>query len=396
MDDVAAQYEAFPYPDRNPADEARRLVAGSPSDPLEMDHFLWAGARDWTRPLRVLVAGGGTGDGLIQLAQKLAWARRPARITYLDLSRSARQVAEARAAARGLDGIEFRTGSLLEAPELGPFDYIDCCGVLHHLDDPQAGLGALAAALADGGGLGFMVYAPYGRSGVYPLQEAFGALFGHLPPADKLAAAKALWDKVPGSHVFKLNPHLGDHRRSDAGFYDLLLHSRDRPFTAPDWIAALEAAGLRLAGFCRSALYDLGRLTEAGADLPEAQRMGIAEKLRGSIKVHVGYAATPGAAGPASGRSMQSVPHLTQDPGALAKGVARGLRLTVQAGSEKVGITLPREAAPLLAAVDGRRTLAEIQARSGADPMSFAALWSKVHAALEPWGLLLYSTLLRR
>lgn len=44
MSAVSEQYEAYPYPERDPADERRRLITGSPSHPLEMDHFLW-GAR---------------------------------------------------------------------------------------------------------------------------------------------------------------------------------------------------------------------------------------------------------------------------------------------------------------------------------------------------------------
>jgi hypothetical protein len=76
MSDVEAQYEAYPYPERDPADEAKRLIVGSPSHPVELDHYLFAGRRDWTKPFRALVAGGGTGDALIQLAQVLASAGR--------------------------------------------------------------------------------------------------------------------------------------------------------------------------------------------------------------------------------------------------------------------------------------------------------------------------------
>jgi len=46
MDAVQAQYEAFPYPARAPGDEARRLIEGSPSHPVEIDHFLFGGRRD--------------------------------------------------------------------------------------------------------------------------------------------------------------------------------------------------------------------------------------------------------------------------------------------------------------------------------------------------------------
>jgi hypothetical protein len=129
MSRVTEQYEAYPYPERDPAEEGKRLITGSPSHPLEIDHYLFGGQRDWSQPLRALVAGGGTGDALIQLAQVLTSAGKPYEITYLDLSTASRQVAEARAAARNLKGITFLTKSLLEAPALGPFDYIDCCGV---------------------------------------------------------------------------------------------------------------------------------------------------------------------------------------------------------------------------------------------------------------------------
>ena len=35
---LAAQYEAYPYPKRDPRDEAKRLIIGSPSHLREIDH----------------------------------------------------------------------------------------------------------------------------------------------------------------------------------------------------------------------------------------------------------------------------------------------------------------------------------------------------------------------
>ena len=40
---LAAQYEAYPYPARDPAEEARRLVVGSPSHLREIDHWVFGG-----------------------------------------------------------------------------------------------------------------------------------------------------------------------------------------------------------------------------------------------------------------------------------------------------------------------------------------------------------------
>ncbi|MBI1415746.1 MAG: methyltransferase [Limimaricola sp.] len=391
MVDVRSQYEAYPYPERDPADERRRLITGSPSPLREVDHYLFAGRRDWSQPFRVLVAGGGTGDGLIQIAQGAKDAGVKAEITYVDLSTAARQMAEARAKVRGLTGITFHTGSLLEAAELGRFDYIDCCGVLHHLPDPAAGFAALRAALAPGGGMGFMVYAPLGRSGVYPLQEAFGTLFAGLAPQARLEAARKVMAQVPEGHPFRTNPHLGDHQQSDAGFYDLLLHGQDRAFAVEELLEVMGATGWHLASFCWPALYELSRLVPDAPPLDPAVAMAVAEKLRGTFKVHVGYAA-PEARAPATMADIGLVPHLPGTPPArLAQAVAQGRPLPLTLGTTKVTLRLPVEAAPLIAAVDGRRTLAEIATLTGAD--RFAARWAPVERELTGWGMLLYSGL---
>src|SRR5262249_25130644 len=132
------QYEAYPYPLRDPQEEKKRLLEGYPSHMLEVNHYIFGGRRDFRRPFRALVAGGGTGDAAIRLGQHLVDRGCPAEVVYLDLSVASRRIAEARAEVRGLTNIRFVTGSLLELPSLGlgAFDYIDCCGVLHHLPDP--------------------------------------------------------------------------------------------------------------------------------------------------------------------------------------------------------------------------------------------------------------------
>lgn len=395
MSKVQAQYEAFPYPERNPKDEAKRLITGSPSIPQEMDHHLWGGQRDWSQPLRALFAGGGTGDGLIQLAQRLTDAGKPYEITYIDLSTASRQIAEARAKVRGLDGISFVTGSLLDAPDYGPFDYIDCCGVLHHLPDPLAGLSALKAAIAPNGGLGFMVYAPYGRSGVYPLQKAFNTLYGHLPPKSQIKHAKKIFAAIPDGHPFKRNPHVADHKQSDAGFYDLLLHSQDRAYRVGEWIDSLEETGWSLAQFSQPGLYDIETLTDAPPGLSTVEAMSVAEALRGTIKNQVGYARRAEDKAPEFSPLPDRIPHLNNmDPKPLASAVAAKQLPNLRVGSERVQISLKPDIAPLIEAVDGRRCVKEIFEVSGLSGDKALRLWTSLERAFEPWGLLHYSTVL--
>lgn len=396
MVSIEDHYDTYPYPARDPADEDKRLVVGSPSHPVEMDHVLWGGRRDWSQPLRVLIAGGGSGDGTVQLAQMLTSAGRPYEITYLDLSKGARAVAEARVARRGLSGVTFHTASLLDAPEFGTFDYIDCCGVLHHLPDPDAGFAALARACAQGGGMGMMVYAPYGRSGVYPLQEAFGAVLDGLPPTERLARAREIFARVPDGHPFKRNTQVVDHEAGDAGFYDLLLHGQDRAYSVAELLDAFDRTGWQFASFCQPGLYQPERIVGAPVDLPVREAMAVAEKLRGTIKVHVAYAVPAGADRPARGASMERIPHLGAPAAKVAQVVAAGKPVPVTVEGERILLELPKAAAKLIAGIDGRRRLAEIAAGARVDPLAFGALWSKVDAGFAPWGLLHYSGLLRR
>ncbi|MEQ9675114.1 MAG: class I SAM-dependent methyltransferase [Roseovarius indicus] len=397
MSKVREQYEAFPYPERDPEEERKRLITGSPSLPQEVDHFVFGGHRDWSEPLRVLVAGGGTGDGLIQLTALLTQYGKAYEAVYVDLSEASRRVAEARAKVRGLKNIRFVTGSLLDAGAFGEFDYIDCCGVLHHLPEPEAGFEALRGALAPGGGMGFMVYAPYGRSGVYPLQAAFGALYGDLPPKERIAKAREVYERLPEGHPFKANRNVNDHKSGDAGFYDLLLHTQDRAYDVPALLDVLERTGWALSGFTVPALYDPSRLADVPEGLGEAERMALAEQLLGTIRTHTAYAVPKETArGPATGKNRNLVPQIKGVQAAqLARAVAQGQKVTLGSDGLSEVLTLPKEAAPLIGAVDGRRSLAEIAQVCRADPIGFGVLWGKVEAKLAPWGMLLYSSVLR-
>jgi SAM-dependent methyltransferase len=395
--DIEDHYNTFPYPARDPGDERTRLIIGSPSSPMEIDHHVFGGQHDWSAPLRVLVAGGGSGDGLIQIAQMLTDAKRPYDITYIDLSTSARKIAEERARIRGLKNITFVTGSLLDAPKYGEFDYIDCCGVLHHLPEPQAGFDALACALAPKGGLGFMVYAPYGRSGVYPLQEAFGQLTKGMAPKARLDFGKTVFGRVPQNHEFKRNTLVGDHMDGDAGFYDLLLHSQDIAFSVRDVAGFLDTAGLELANFTQPAMYTLDGLLPpdyAREGLTRVDEMALAEKLRGNMKTHVGYAMKAGAVVSIDPANPDLIPHfIGEDPKKAAAFILQKGGLPVAINGQKLGLGIPPQAANLLGMVDGHATVGGLQEKSGLSPDVFTGAWTKLSDLLCGYGLMLYSGL---
>ena len=401
---LAAQYEAYPYPARDPRDEAKRLIIGSPSHLREVDHWIFGARRPATQPLRALMAGGGSGDGTMMLAQQLASAGRPGEVTWLDRSAAARQVAEARAKVRGLTNIRFQSGSLLDLAALGlsGFDYIDCCGVLHHLPDPAAGLASLAGALAPGGGIGLMVYAPHGRTGVYMLQDALRQLAppSEAPPA-RVEVAKRLWKHLPETAWLRRNPWLTDHLDGgDAGIYDLLLNPRDVAFTVPQLVALIEGAGLRLRCFVEPLRYDPDRylpdprLRAITARMSPTERAALAESMTGNMGIHIAYCLRAEDTPPEPDwENPDAIPILRElDGPALAKGMPRDGVLRVTFDGLSLGLPMPRLAAAILARVDGRASIGAIGAalaENGVSPEAFRKDFAALRAALEPLNRLL-------
>ena len=370
-DAVRRQYEVFPYPARDPRDETKRLVEGSPSSLNEIVHYLFAGSIEHLRPFRVLVAGGGTGDGLIMLAQECRDADIPVEIHYLDVSAAARDVAEARARTRGLDSITFHTGSLLAVGDVapGPYHYIDCVGVLHHLADPPAGLKALVAQLSPEGGMGLMVYGTHGRTGVYPMQSALRTLTADLPPPEKVGMAKRLIRGLPPTNWFARNPLLADHRRSDAGLYDLLLHDQDRAFTVPELLGLLSDAGLEVASFIEPVRYRAEtyvndpKLRGRIEALDWKANAELAESLAGNMKTHVVYAVPMGRRGTSVAQpdnaTLKPVLH-RMDGEAFARTFRPGRVIDAEYDGIKVSLALPPLTGALLPRVDGHTSLTDL------------------------------------
>ena len=405
---VRAQYEAYPYPPRDPQDERRRLITGSPSNLPEVDHYLFGGARDWGRPFRALFAGGGTGDGCIMLAQQLADRGVPAEVVHLDISAASQAIARARAEVRGLANLRFVQGPLHDVAALapGPYDYVDCCGVLHHLEDPPAGLAALRAQLSPDGGMGLMVYGLLGRTGVYPVQAALRALAGDDDLAARVALARRLLGDLPESNWLRRNPYLNDHLPEAEGeevpagkLFDLLLHPRDRAYDVPQLLDLLSGAGLAPAEFIvpmqyrpEAYLEDEGLKARAVA-LPQAQRWALAENLAGNIRVHVVYAAPAERAAEAVARpgrpTMRPLPNGI-DMAALARTVARGKGgFKADLSGLPLSLPLPPGAERLLPLIDGRRDLNQLAAAVGMDWFTFKPLFDKMYRVLNGLNLLL-------
>jgi len=110
------------------------------------------------------------------------------------------------------------------------FDRIVCTGVLHHLPDPAAGLRALRSVLEPNGAMNLMVYAAYGRAGIYMLQEycrRVGIGYSDNEIQELIDSLRALPYHHPLARLLSEAP---DFQNKDA-LADALLNPQDRSYT---------------------------------------------------------------------------------------------------------------------------------------------------------------------
>ena len=203
----------------------------------------------------MLFAGCGLGDNLLSLALQLKHHSN-VEITAIDLSPSSLEILRKRLKLYKIDNVEVHEMSLLDlTPEVfGKFDFINCIGVLHHLEDPSLGLKALNSVLADDGVMEIMVYAQHGRTGVYQMQELLRRANADVDELDyktKLERYKRIYPLLqPGNWFKKSEGLIGDHlTMGDNGVIDLLLHHQDRAYTVPELYDWVEDAGLNITCF---------------------------------------------------------------------------------------------------------------------------------------------------
>ena len=370
---VKNQYENYPYPERKPGDEKKRLITGSPSNLAEVNHYVFGGRRDLSKPFSVLVAGGGTGDAAILMAQQMSDFGVPGEVVHLDQSVSSQKIAEERAKVRGLGNIRFVQGSLLDVSKIapGPWDYIDCCGVLHHLDEPNAGLSSLTEVLATDGGLGLMVYGELGRIGVYHIQEMMRKLApaGQTDDAERISIVKRLIAGLPPTAWFNRNSQIEDHKNGgDPGIFDLFLHARDKPFRVNDVAEMVMNSNLRLVSFIEPYRYDPllyvrdPKLKKIINELDYIEKAIFAEAYLGNIKKHVFYAVNKtNSINPPTTASANVIPVIVNhSPEEIAKQMPAGGNISVVSDGHRIDMYVPSLAKAIVILCDGRRNLISI------------------------------------
>jgi hypothetical protein len=122
------------------------------------------------------------------------------------------------------------------------------------MPDPVAGLRALGGVLSSDGVIQIMVYARYGRTGVYMMQDLFRIL-GLGQTDDGVLAVKEGLNAIGPHHPVRNYVRLANDLGADAGLVDTFLHRLDRPYTVGDCLALTRDAGLAFQGWDENIFY---------------------------------------------------------------------------------------------------------------------------------------------
>jgi SAM-dependent methyltransferase len=228
-------------------------------------HLLWPD-KEYRADFEVLIAGCGTWQ-----AAKFALCHPAARVTAIDISPTSLNHTEALKKKYDLSNLETRQLPIESVSDLGHrFDLVISTGVLHHLIDPDAGLRALKSVLNDDGVMYLMLYAPYGRTGVYMFQDYCRRLVVGTSPQEIDDLTMTL------RHLSQHHPLVLMMRGSRDGLdanalVDAVLNPRDRTYSVPQLFEFLERNDLKFARWYWQAPY----LPQCGAiaDTPHASRL---------------------------------------------------------------------------------------------------------------------------
>jgi SAM-dependent methyltransferase len=286
-DEVRDFYDRYPYPQPIDSLEKYRRLWKDLQRRRADYHLLWP-ASPYREDRSILIAGCGTSQAA---KHALRWPE--ARVTGIDISATSVGCTKELKHRYNLQNLEVHQIPIERVCDLDTsFDQIVCTGVLHHLADPDAGLSALSSMLKPDGAMQLMVYAPYGRAGIYMLQEFCRRVGIHATDQGIRELVDALSWLPPGHPLENLLREAPDFRQG-AALADALLHPQDCPYSVPQLFDFIEQAGLTFGRWVRQAPYTPGCGVLANipqscrmSRLPLAERYAAVELFRGTMVRH--------------------------------------------------------------------------------------------------------------
>jgi len=375
-DVVRSFYDRYPYPPPLSNLEAHRQLWDDPLRRRADFHLHWPW-RPFREDLAILVAGCGTSQ-----AAKYAVRWPAASVLGIDFSAtSVRSTAELKTRHR-LDNLTDCQLAIERSAELeARFDQIVCTGVLHHLRDPEAGIRALRAVLKPEGVIHLMLYAPYGRTGIYMIQE-FCRRTGIPATDDGMRQLMGVLRELPSEHPIVPLLRAAPDFDSPAAFADALMNPQDRAYSVAALFRLLEDNGLCFLRWLRQAPYSsrCGLLLNLPESLqlrrlPAREESAVAELFRDSMLRHTAVVCRddhPWAhrriefSGPAF---LKCVPIRLPDTVTIREPLPAGVAALLRSRSHTYADTvLPLSARELglVEAIDGRRTVGDLSGAAGA------------------------------
>jgi SAM-dependent methyltransferase len=286
-EEVRDFYERMPYPaPRTSLDAHRELYENADRRRAEF-HLIWP-AKQPRGDQEILIAGCGTSQ-----AARYALREPGARITAIDISDTSLRHTRDLQRKYNLENLVLHQLPIERVQELGRcFDLVVCTGVLHHLPDPDLGLRTLRDVLRPSGAMRLMVYARYGRTGIYMMQE-YCRLLDIKTSEDDLRGLGATLEALPADHpISGVLGRAKDFRRPEA-MADALLHPQDRAYTVPELYAWLDRCGMSFGRWIEQAPYlaqcgVVARTPHAArlASLPSRLQHAAVELFRGTMVSH--------------------------------------------------------------------------------------------------------------
>ena len=243
---VQQQYEEHPYPrwTKTSASTIPNLAAAIVYSAPQVQERLPKTLFDPNTPM--LVAGCGTGHQPIIQAKRFPGSR----ITAIDISRRSLAYAKIKANELNIRNVDFYQADILELPDtLGMFDYIECCGVLHHMEDPKKGWKKLVGRLNQSGIMKIALYSATARKAITDERETIENL-GLSPTSESIRRhrqtmfQKATFQKGASNNAIISS----DNFFSLSECRDLLFHRQEHCFSWRDIQQCCEELGLEFLG----------------------------------------------------------------------------------------------------------------------------------------------------
>lgn len=270
---VQEHYQRYPYP-------LYPLLASVP----RRDTYALNLPALWTRfnrylpreDARILIAGCGTFS-----PYPFAVANPGAAITALDISERSLSRARLHCLLHGCRNVSYVCGDIMDGKSIrGEYALIDSYGVLHHLDDPAAGLKALEKHLMPGGIIRIMLYSRYARREEESIRRALRLLDITNP-----AAARKLLDRArPGSKLANFLD-AADETVTDCGLADALLHPRVQTYRIDELLELVARTGLRPLLFAHA-----GARENVAEEIERLRRLEKERRSPGNFVLYLGTA----------------------------------------------------------------------------------------------------------